>query len=512
MSAAGLRCMESSYSIDKAELTPRRPGAAHIGRSEVCKMATKKNELLAPFDGKITMIGFGSIGQALLPLLMRHFGVRAPDIRIVKPGEDRSGLAKELGVEVVPARLEEGNFAAVLEPLVGPGDFLVNLSVDVASLALIRFCRERGAFYLDTCNEPWGGRYDDSALPLSRRSNYGLREEVLAWRLDKRAGPTAVITQGANPGLVSALLKQALLNIAADTHAEPDAMPSSYEDWAALAQRLGIKVIHIAERDTQVPKRRKRRGEFVNTWSVRGFVDEGLQPAELGWGTHEKHWPADAARHGFGCDAAIYLGQPGIGTRVRSWTPLEGPYHGFLVTHAESISIADHLSLRKDGEVVYRPTVHYAYHPCDDAVLSLHEVAGRNWQLQPEHRIVRDEITEGRDELGVLLMGNPKGVYWYGSRLTIEEACELAPANSATSLQVVAGILGGMAWALRNPDAGLVEPDDLDHRVVLEAALPYLGEVAGVYGDWTPLKDRSPLFEEEKDLDDPWQFLNFRVT
>ena len=512
MSAAGLRCMESSYSIDKAELTPRRPRAAHIGRSEVCKMATKKNELLAPFDGKITMIGFGSIGQALLPLLMRHFGVRAPDIRIVKPGEDRSGLAKELGVEVVPARLEEGNFAAVLEPLVGPGDFLVNLSVDVASLALIRFCRERGAFYLDTCNEPWGGRYDDPALPLSRRSNYGLREEVLAWRLDKRAGPTAVITQGANPGLVSALLKQALLNIAADTHAEPDAMPSSYEDWAALAQRLGIKVIHIAERDTQVPKQRKRRGEFVNTWSVRGFVDEGLQPAELGWGTHEKHWPADAARHGFGCDAAIYLGQPGIGTRVRSWTPLEGPYHGFLVTHAESISIADHLSLRKDGEVVYRPTVHYAYHPCDDAVLSLHEVAGRNWQLQPEHRIVRDEITEGRDELGVLLMGNPKGVYWYGSRLTIEEARELAPANSATSLQVVAGILGGMAWALRNPDAGLVEPDDLDHRVVLEAALPYLGEVAGVYGDWTPLKDRSPLFEEEKDLDDPWQFLNFRVT
>jgi homospermidine synthase len=30
---------------------------------------------------------------------------------------------------------------------------------------------------------------------------------------------------------------------------------------------------------------------FVNTWSVEGFVSEGLQPAELGWGTHEK-WDA----------------------------------------------------------------------------------------------------------------------------------------------------------------------------------------------------------------------------
>jgi homospermidine synthase len=124
---------------------------------------------------------------------------------------------------------------------------------------------------------------------------------------------------------------------------------------------------------------------------------------------------------------------------------------------------------------------------------------------------MRDEIESGMDELGVLLMGNPEGVYWYGSRLTIAGARALAPYNTATSLQVVAGILGGMVWALENPDAGLVEPDELDHERILEVATPYLGEVAGVWGDWTPLKDRSPLFPEEKDEGDPWQFLNFRV-
>jgi homospermidine synthase len=156
--------------------------------------------------------------------------------------------------------------------------------------------------------------------------------------------------------------------------------------------------------------------------------------------------------------------------------------------------------------------VNYAYHPCDDAVLSLHECAGKNWHVQHRHRILRDEITEGMDELGVLLMGNPKGVYWYGSRLTIGQARALAPHNSATSLQVVAGILGGLVWALRHPDAGLVEPDDLDHELVLETALPYLGEVAGVWGDWTPLRDRSLLFPEDTDSGDAWQFLNFRVT
>jgi len=320
-----------------------------------------------------------------------------------------------------------------------------------------------------------------------------------------------VLTQGANPRLVSAFTKQALLDMAAQTGLQVPA-PGCYEDWAALARRLQVKVIHIAERDSQTAHRRKARGEFVNTWSVEGFADEGLQPAELGWGSHERHWPDDAGRHGFGCAAAVYLNRPGIATRVRSWTPLEGPYHGFLVTHSESISIADHLTLRENGQVLYRPTVHYAYHPCDDAVLSLHEMAGRNWRLQQRHRIMRDEIGGGIDELGVLLMGHPKGVYWYGSRLSIGQARALVPHNNATSLQVVAGILGGMVWALRHPGAGLVEPDDLDHETVLEAALPFLGEVVGQWGDWTPLQGRSELFPEESDPADPWQFINFRVT
>jgi homospermidine synthase len=261
-----------------------------------------------------------------------------------------------------------------------------------------------------------------------------------------------------------------------------------------------------------VPARRKQRGEFINTWSVDGFVDEGLQPSELGWGTHEKHWPADALRHGYGCDAAIMLDRPGIATRVRSWTPLQGPYHAFLVTHGESISIPDHFTLREEGRVVYRPTVHYAYHPCDDTVASLHELAGRNWELQARRRIIRDDIVEGMDELGVLLMGNPRGVYWYGSRLTIEQARALAPYNNATSLQVVAGLVGALAWALRHPERGVVEPDEIDHAVMMEAARPYLGEVVGVWGDWTPLAGRSRLFPEARDADDPWQFLNFRVT
>jgi homospermidine synthase len=463
------------------------------------------------FPGKLVMAGFGSIGQAVLPLLFRHLGILPQQITIVAASGKGAAIAREFGVALVQQALTRENYRSVLGPLLDSGDFLLNLSVDVASLALIELCHGRGALYLDTCIEPWPGGYTDSSTPAAQRTNYALREAVLAYGHANRAGPTAVVTQGANPGLASVFVKQALLNIAADNGIAVE-KPSCHEDWAMLACSLGIKAIHIAERDTQTTVRRKQRGEFVNTWSVPAFISEGLQPAELGWGTHERHWPADAARHASGCEAAIYLNRPGAATRVRSWTPLEGPYHGFMITHSESISIADHLTLREDGETFYRPTVHYAYQPCDDALLSLHEMAGRQWQRQRDQRILRDEITAGIDEMGVLLMGSHKGVYWYGSRLSIEEARQLAPYNNATSMQVAAGALAGMLWAMRNPHAGVVEPDDLDHDFMLETARPYLGEVVGVYGDWTPLRDRGWPFSEEVDSEDPWQFVNMRVT
>jgi len=462
------------------------------------------------FTGRLVIVGFGSIGQGVLPLLLRHIDIRPDQITIISAEPRGQEVAAEYGVDFVETALTRENYRAVLEDRVAPGDFLLNVSVDVSSVALIEFCQEKDALYLDTCIEPWPGGYTDPNLPPSARSNYALRESALALRARGTDGPTAVLTHGANPGLVSHFVKQALLDVA---RAADPAIPAPADrvSWARLAERLGVKAIHIAERDTQVATVAKEPGEFVNTWSIDGFFSEGSQPAELGWGTHERHFPADGMRHDFGSQAAIYLLRPGAATRVRSWTPLEGPYQGFLITHGESISIADYLTVRESEAVRYRPTCHYAYHPCDDAVLSLHELAGKNWQLQSNKRLMMGEIDKGIDELGVLLMGPQNGVYWYGSRLTIEEARRVAPHNNATSLQVTAAVLAGVVWAIEHPRRGLVEPDEMDFDRILEIAGPYLGEVVGIWGDWTPLADREVLFPEDLDREDPWQFKNIRV-
>jgi homospermidine synthase len=462
------------------------------------------------FSGRIVCIGFGSIGQGVLPLILRHIGVAPERITIVTADDNGKQEAAEYGIKFINNPLTRDNYRQVLDPLVGRGDFLLNLSVDVSSIALIKYAHEKGALYLDTCIEPWPGGYTDRSVSPSRRTNYALREEALALRESHKNGPTAVITHGANPGLVSHFVKQALLNLASDTGVKT-AVPTTREQWAALAHQLGVKVIHIAERDTQVANTPKSLGEFVNTWSVDGFVSEGSQPSELGWGTHEKALPPQGRRHDFGRQSAVYLMQPGAGTRVRTWTPKAGPFHGFLITHGESISISDYLTRREGEKVLYRPTVHYAYHPCDDAVLSVHEFAGRNWYLQESKRILNEEIIEGIDELGVLLAGHKKNAYWYGSQLSIHEARQLVPHNTATSLQVCVAVLSGMVWAMENPQAGVIEPDEMDFRRNLEICNPYLGPVVGEYSDWTPLYQRNHLFDEDLDQSDPWQFKNILV-
>jgi homospermidine synthase len=471
---------------------------------------SNEHKVHVEFPGRILFIGFGSIGQGVLPLVLRHIGVAPERITIVTAEDKGNEEAAKFGVKFVKERLTRENYRRVLNPLLGRGDFLINVSVEVSSIALIKLCWEKGAMYIDTCIEPWPGGYTDPTVPVARRTNYALREEALALRAGNERAPTAVLTHGANPGLVSHFVKQALLNIAQDTKVEAG-NPASRAEWGELARRLGVKVIHVAERDTQVSSKPKQAGEFVNTWSIDGFVSEGSQPSEMGWGSHERNFPRDGKRHDFGCLAAIYLMQPGAATRVRTWTPRAGQFHGLCITHGEAISIADYFTVREGAQVVYRPTVHYAYHPCDAAVMSVHELAGRNYMQQERQRILMDDITAGIDELGVLLAGHRRNAYWFGSQLSIGEARQLVPYNNATSLQVTVAVLAGVVWAMENPNLGLIEPDEMDFRRALEICMPYLGPVSGEYTDWTPLHERERLFPEDIDKTDPWQFKNVRV-
>lgn len=105
-------------------------------------------------------------------------------------------------------------------------------------------------------------------------------------------------------------------------------------------------------------------------------------------------------------------------------------------------------------------------------------------------------------------MGHPRGAYWLGPRLSSEAARRLAPQNSATTLQVAAGVLAGVIWAMCNPQRSIVDADEMPFEI-LALCRPYLGEVVGIYSDRTPLKQRQDFFPDQLGCGDAWQFCNF---
>ena len=118
----------------------------------------------AALSGRLVIIGFGSIGQGVLPLLLRHLDLSPERITIVTAEPRGRKEAAKFGVCFVETALTRDNYRTVLDPLLSPGDFLLNVSVEVSSIALIELCQEKSALYLDTCIEPWPGGYTDPNL------------------------------------------------------------------------------------------------------------------------------------------------------------------------------------------------------------------------------------------------------------------------------------------------------------------------------------------------------------
>lgn len=473
---------------------------------------------------RILITGFGIVAQALLPMLERRMGVQAREITVIDFADRQRALRPWIrkGLRFVRERVTPANLTRLLTSYVGEGGLIIDLAWSIDCFEILQWAHHNGVVYVNASVESWGP--ESSSRSTLERSLYMRYVRLLELTRSWRDGPTAVIDHGANPGLVSHFVKKGLIDIATallrerrldgprrtkvETHLRT-------QNFAALAQALGVRVIHCSEWDSQRAPVAKRPDEFVGTWSVEGTWDESISPSEVGWGTHEHELPPNAELPPHGPRNQIVLPQMGLNTWVRSWVP-DQEIVGMVVTHGESFGISHALTVREGDVPVYRPTVHYAYMPCNDTMISLHELRCRNYELHPRKRILTDEIEAGMDLVGALIMGHPFRSWWTGSVLTINQARRCVPGVNATAVQVAAGVLAAVQWAMRNPRRGFCFPEDLPHEEILRTARPYLGRLVSAASDWTPLQRHRIHFEEnpaaQVDREDPWQFRNFLFT
>jgi homospermidine synthase len=388
-------------------------------------------------------------------------------------------------------KITRNNYRQKLAPYLHEQTALLNFAVSVCSVDLILLAQQKNAFYIDSCIDPWEYGSTDQGL---LESNFGLREGIKQIQPGCQGKSTAIVAHGANPGFVSILVKKALHDMARANGMPQE--PDSKEGWAALARDLDVRVIHISERDTQVESGQKGEDEFVCTWSVDGFITECLQAAELGWGSHERQIPDGATLYHSRTQAALTLAEAGKDTRVKSWSPNALDFTGYLITHNESLSIAEYLTLGRADAPAYRPTVYYAYHPCDATVESLSLLEGNTDEKVRRKRILMDEVISGMDELGIFLISGTYPSFWLGSNLSIEKARKQLPHNNATSLQVVASVIAALKWIEANPGAGVIESEELPWRFIYEKSEPYWAPMTTASIKWQPVPGGRLAFQE----------------
>jgi homospermidine synthase len=478
------------------------------------------------FKGKILIIGCGSVSQCAIPLVLKLIDVPPTNVTIMDFVDNKARVKDSLakGAKYVNERITKENYQAVLKEYVGKGDLIIDLAWNIDCRAILQWCRDNEVLYTNTSVEEWDPYKDEVRNDPTQYTLYTRHMEIreLLKKWGDNNGTTAVVDHGANPGLVSHFTKQALIDMTKKLFKEKPRDPRRKKmeaallahDFARIAMLMGVKVIHISERDTQITDQPKQVNEFVNTWSIEGFFEEGVAPAELGWGTHEKYVPKGAFFHKTGPKNQICLTSLGMKTWVRSWVPC-GEITGMVIRHGEAFSISDRLTVWQGKKAVYRPTVHYAYCPSDCAINSLHELEMRQFQMQEKQRIMADEIIDGRDELGVLLMGHDFKSWWCGSLLDIHTARKLVPHQQATTMQVAISVVAAAIWMIKNPKRGFLMPDDLDHEFILDIARPYITPFVSQAVDWTPLKNLNTKFTKfdmarpkEKDV---WQFSTFLI-
>mgnify|MGYP005837262605 CR=1 FL=1 len=476
------------------------------------------------FKKKLLIIGFGAVGKCTLPILLKHIDIPYSNITIID-FEDKRKILKpwmEKGVKYFQQKITPANLTKVLSSHVESGGLIIDLSWNIDCLELLNWCHDNKVLYINTSVEEWDPYATLHIDTPFKKSLYykqmKIRNMISKWN---DGSTTAVLDHGANPGLISHFVRQGLIDIAKKTISNKS-VPKNYsrrikrliqqKDFAHLSMELGVKVIHISERDSQISKVPKDIDEFVGTWSIEGLREEATAPVEIGWGTHEGKISLPNSKPPYGPKNQIFFSQMGMNTWVRSYVP-HSEIIGMVIRHAEAFSISERLTVWKNRKAIYRPSVYYAYMACDETMSSLHELRARNYELQSKQRIMSDEIIKGEDALGALIMGHKYNSWWTGSCLSIEESRRLVPNQNATTVQVAIGVVSAIVWMLENQNKGVCIPDDLPYEYILNIAKPYLGKFISEPFDWTPFKNYQIFFKENPkyylDKENIWSIENF---
>lgn len=455
----------------------------------------KKFKPIAPFvdkpDRRYVFLGVGSIAKTSLNFLNKFVSIDYKNVTLI----DQIDMTKEPSLQEAFAKgatfmklsLKDDDWEPLLKKLkLKPLDMVIDLTTDTNGYKIIEAVKRMSLLYVNTALEiNWHAeRQDLYECSLLKRHH---KVEEIAKNIKDPHNATHVYEFGMNPGLISHFSLQGLLDVAEKVlQAKDDKKLAEFvaqKNYAKIARHLELHTIHVSELDTQISKNLPDDGTFVNTWSVKGLLEEGCDPAQAGWGSHEKTVPSDGV-----------LLEP---QQIAFHTPAYQKYHasyvphqeirGVIIPHGEAITVNKILTIDD-----YSPTVHYVYQVCKQAraLLDKHTLDELNAVTKWRVMNSREDDLEGEDRVGALLIfaknpitGEAKPwTYWFGSIMGQGNSKFFGP----TTIQVSMGVLAAIRYTLEHPNCGSMFPEGIPTDYVIKHVVPHLGRIVSEEMAWKP--------------------------
>jgi homospermidine synthase len=348
---------------------------------------------------------------------------------------------------------------------------------------IIKYAKKCGSMYINTSVENWGDfNNGDKKMDTYEdiKNNTLYHRQLIIDKLLGASKITRVVNFGMNPGGCSEIAKYTIRE-----YAKLKNKKLVEGNYAKLCSELGVLKLLIVEYDNTETNLEIKKNVFYNDWSPLGLQAEGTDSVMMSVSIEdEKRMEADG----------IKLIKPNEGrkdTRIRfvpsmainmydksiTYDPSGEivDYKGYLIPHAEIISLSNFLHYKGDS-----PTIYYCYKPCDDALESIENLRKNNYKPLEHFYCIekKDIINNCFDSIGILLVCENGDHFWGGTVLTLDDVNKLGFVySSPTAVQVAGWMNAGIKYMIRHPNIGLNEAETMKSRELMKNAEKYMGRI-----------------------------------
>lgn len=430
---------------------------------------------------KIFFIGCGAVGYALLEIFKKEKLYYGCFFCIIEPKKivDLDYVMAKRDYKHIQEPLTRENHLELLQ-LVDDKTFIINVSINVDSIMILKVAKERGAHYIDTSLEQY---QDFIRVPIDKITKYSqfkknnlFHQNLEAEKLLKNSKKTRLLSAGMNPGCCNNYVKRIL-----NEYAKYYGKELVNGNYAKLASECGLMEIQIVEFDSQKLKTKATPKRFISTWSAWGLYEEGTDLCLLSLNNKDI---ADLTEQGYKLIKPTegnknthirFIPEMGMNISRKSKTLNDKgdifEYTGMLIPHAETITLSEFLSYNGDA-----PTIMYIYHPSEEAYKSLEYVRQNDYKMLDDEYVVRNkDIISGWDSVCCLLKFKSGDEWIGGTILGKQDVNKMKFKSGATVIQVASFMNACIKWILENPNEGVIQAENVPNAYIWEHAEKYLG-------------------------------------